>query len=186
MNHWFIRNLAPGARQWCHTKYPKTFPHTIVAPADARVMAWQTSMPATRYWIKNTAVDVGSLIGSSPPSSVNPAVWNGGPLVSLRLAPQDYHRFHSPVNGTIVALWAEGGTLLSVNSDAAPSKNKVFLNSRKVIVIDSTCCGKVAYIAIGATCVGSVVLYKDSACTTLLRVGDVIGSGDQMGIMQVN
>lgn len=98
--------------------------------------------------------------------------------------PPDYHRFHSPVNGTITHIWSEGGTLLSVNADAAQSKNKVFLNTREIVVIDSTCCGKVAYIAIAATCVGSVVLYKDAACTTTLRAGDQLASGDQMGIMQ--
>ena len=48
INDWFIRKLAPGARQFCHTRYPLAFPTTLVAPADARVMAWQTSMPSTR------------------------------------------------------------------------------------------------------------------------------------------
>merc|ERR1711871_199409 len=189
-NHWFIRSLASGARSICSVDFPNTFPGTLVAPADARVMAWQTSMDSTRYWIKNTDVDVATMLGSVP-STINgvtatfsASTWSGGPLVVFRLAPQDYHRFHSPVSGTVLAVWEEGGTILSVSADAATSDNGVFLNSRKVIIIDTTCCGKVAYIAIGATCVGSVVLYTDEALTTQLAVGDTVTAGSQLGIMQ--
>ena len=41
-----------------------------------------------------------------------------------------------------------------------------------------------AYIAIAATCVGSVILYNDAACTTMLKAGDRVTAGSQMGIMQ--
>jgi phosphatidylserine decarboxylase precursor len=182
-NHWFIRKLAPGARSICSLKFPAAFPRSVVAPADARVMAWQSSMPGTRYWVKNNDVEVGTMLGSVP-ANVDVNVWVGGPLVVFRLAPQDYHRFHSPVSGTVSAVWEEGGSILSVSADAATSDNKVFLNTRKIIIIDSTCCGKVAYVAIGATCVGSVVLYKDADLTTLIKAGDQITAGDQLGIMQ--
>lgn len=182
-NDWFIRKLAPGARTICSLEFPTEFPRTLVAPADARVMAWQTSMASSRYWVKNKDVDVNTMLGSTP-SNVDASVWTGGPMVVFRLAPQDYHRFHSPVKGTVVATWEEGGTILSVSADAALSDNAVFLNSRKVVVVDTDCCGKMAYIAIGATCVGSVILYNDAACTNILKAGDNVTQGSQMGIMQ--
>ena len=43
---------------------------------------------------------------------------------------------------------------------------------------------QMAYIAIGATCVGSVILYNDAACTNILKAGDNVTQGSQMGIMQ--
>ena len=83
-----------------------------------------------------------------------------------RLAPQDYHRFHTPVAGTITHISYVLGSLFSVSADAAVSKNAAFLNQRHVLIINSPEFGTVAYVAVGATCVGSTVITRS--------VGDTI------------
>ena len=41
--------------------------------------------------------------------------FNGGALAIFRLAPQDYHRFHWPVSGTVVDMYDIDGALMTVN-----------------------------------------------------------------------
>jgi len=68
-------------------------------------------------------------------------------------------------------------TILSVNADAAQSGNSVYYNSRKVSFIeDNPHFGRVAYVAIGATCVGSVVMS--------VNANDNVAKGDEFGKMQ--
>jgi len=183
-NSWFIRKLAPGARPICKTAHKKILQKGITSPADARVLAWPSAMGSTRFWIKNSDVTISAMLGSGGGAVAPASIWDGGPVCAFRLAPQDYHRFHSPVRGVVAKIWEETGTIFSVSADAAQSENAVFLNTRKIVIIETSCCGKVAYIAIGATCVGSVVLYSDAELKKKLKVGDTVDFGSQLGIMQ--
>ena len=63
-----------------------------------------------------------------------------------------------PLKGTLLQSFAVGGTFWSVGKDAATSGNYAFYNERKVMVFNNPTIGKFAYIAIGATCVGSVII----------------------------
>jgi len=53
------------------------------------------------------------------------------------------------------------------------SQNYVYENKRRVVIIDSPSLGKVGFVAIGATCVGSIV--------TDLAVGQTIAKGENIG-----
>ena len=71
--------------------------------------------------------------------------FEGGSLVIARLAPQDYHRFHSPVDGKVVSISpVVGKQFWTVNPVAINSPVNVFCeNVRRVAVIDSQEFGKV-------------------------------------------
>lgn len=165
-NAWFIRGLATGARPISSTS------NACIAPADGRVLVFSNIWTTARFWIKSNRVDTTELLDSASLA----ADFNGGTLMIYRLAPQDYHRFHSPVAGTIDSIKSVGGTLFSVSADAAKSKNAAFLNQRQVVMITSPTFGKVAFVAIGATCVGSVVMTQTA--------GSTIQKGDELGYMQ--
>ena len=106
--------------------------------------------------------------------------FDNGQLMIARLAPQDYHRFHSPVSGTVVQMLTLSGTYWSVSSDAARSGNDAFLNLRKVLIIDAgPQLGYVAYVGVGATCVGSVRFDVEPIVT----VGSIIERGQVLGSM---
>ncbi|XP_042456520.1 phosphatidylserine decarboxylase proenzyme 2-like isoform X3 [Zingiber officinale] len=98
-----------------------------------------------------------------------------GSLVIFRLAPQDYHRFHVPVSGTIESFHEIPGYLYTVNPIAVNSKycNVFTENKRVVSVISTSEFGKVAFIAIGATMVGSITFTKEK--------GDYVHKGDEFG-----
>lgn len=166
VNEWFVRGLASGARPISTTS------GSFVAAADGRAMVFTNIWSTTRFWVKSSRVDTTDILDSS----VLASDFDGASMAIYRLAPQDYHRFHTPVAGTITHISYVLGSLFSVSADAAVSKNAAFLNQRHVVIINSTEFGTVAYVAVGATCVGSTVITRS--------VGDTITKGEELGFMQ--
>jgi phosphatidylserine decarboxylase len=62
-------------------------------------MTFETVSEATRLWIKGQDFTVARLLGDTYKEQAEK--YNGGALAIFRLAPQDYHRFHSPADGKI-------------------------------------------------------------------------------------
>uniref|UniRef100_A0A7S1MC57 Phosphatidylserine decarboxylase n=1 Tax=Neobodo designis TaxID=312471 RepID=A0A7S1MC57_NEODS len=175
VNDWFTRAIDLSTRPM-----PSSV-RAITSPADARTLIFQSTIES-RQWFKGYELNVRELIGGVLVNGDRDYFVGGGMVIS-RLAPQDYHRFHSPVAGTITHIEYVPGSLWSVSADAARSGNDVFLNQRQVVIIDAgAVIGKVAFVAIGATCVGSVVLQDASGAP--LAVGQLIDKGNQLGIMQ--
>ncbi|KAG9160149.1 hypothetical protein Leryth_015037 [Lithospermum erythrorhizon] len=166
-NEFFIRELKPGAR-------PIEFPEqndVAVCAADCRLMAFQAVSEAKRFWIKGRKFSIKGLLGEELCSSS----FIDGTLVIFRLAPQDYHRFHMPVTGKIDKFVDIPGCLYTVNPIAVNSKycNVLTENKRTVSIISTSDFGKVAFVAIGATMVGSITFQK--------KEGDLVQKGDEFG-----
>lgn len=166
-NEFFIRELKPGARP---IAYPERDDIAICA-ADCRLMAFNSANESLRFWIKGRKFSIQGLLGKDTCSST----FVDGSLVIFRLAPQDYHRFHVPVSGTIESFVDIPGYLYTVNPIAVNSKYcNVFTENKRVVSIISTSeFGKVAFVAIGATMVGSITFTKNE--------GDYVHKGDEFG-----
>ena len=81
-----------------------------------------------------------------------------GPLVVARLCPVDYHRYHYPDDGLVLESYRVPGILHSVNPIALKQKSEIFLkNERQVSILETKNFGKLAYIEVGATCVGKII-----------------------------
>ena len=91
--------------------------------------------------------------------------------------------------------WHEyGGTYWSVSADAVRSKNDAFLNKRHVLIFDvlrdngtvMESHSPLVYVAIGATCVGSVIIQLPNGtdATVGLAEGTVWPRGSLLGKMQ--
>ncbi|PKI45985.1 hypothetical protein CRG98_033625 [Punica granatum] len=134
-------------------------------------MAFKFAEQSTRFWIKGRKFSVRGLLGKE----VDSQPFEGGALVIFRLAPQDYHRFHLPVSGTIEKFVDIPGCLYTVNPIAINSKYcNVFTENKRVVSLISTeDFGKVAFIAIGATMVGSITFLKHK--------GEYAKKGDEFG-----
>jgi phosphatidylserine decarboxylase len=94
-NEFFFRKLKPGVR-------PCTAPDNssiAVSPADCRSVVFNKIEKATEIWIKGRDFTVRRLL--SPVYQDEAAKFEGGALGIFRLAPQDYHRFHIPVDGVL-------------------------------------------------------------------------------------
>ncbi|KAG6552239.1 hypothetical protein Mapa_006088 [Marchantia paleacea] len=166
-NDFFIRELKPGCRPIAHEDNDAV----AVCGADCRLMAFNTCDDATRFWIKGRKFSIKGLLGSDEIGKY----FVGGTLVIFRLAPQDYHRFHMPISGVVGPIIHIPGHLYTVNPIAVNSKycNVFTDNKRAVSVIQSEEFGKMAFVAIGATMVGSITFTKN--------VGDKVKKGDEFG-----
>jgi phosphatidylserine decarboxylase len=83
-------------------------------------MAFETLSEATRVWIKGREFSVARLLGDAYKDQTERYI--GGALVIFRLAPQDYHRFHSPVDGTIGPMTYISGEYYTVNVSKSLAK----------------------------------------------------------------
>ncbi|XP_066315901.1 phosphatidylserine decarboxylase proenzyme 2-like [Miscanthus floridulus] len=166
-NEFFIRGLKPGARPIAHGDQDSV----ATCAADSRLMAFSSVDESTRLWIKGRKFSIEGLLGTS----VHSDALSNGSLVIFRLAPQDYHRFHVPVSGIVEKFVEIPGCLYTVNPIAVNSKYcNVFTENKRVVSIISTSeFGKVAFVAIGATMVGSITFVK--------KEGDYIHKGDAFG-----
>ncbi|GFP98662.1 phosphatidylserine decarboxylase proenzyme 2 [Phtheirospermum japonicum] len=166
-NEFFIRELKPGARPITDLDCDDV----AVCGADCRLTAFETVADSTRFWIKGRKFSVQGLLGTELCSNA----FIDGSLVIFRLAPQDYHRFHVPVSGTVEKFVEIPGCLYTVNPIAVNSKYcNVFTENKRVVSIISTeDFGKVAFVAIGATMVGSINFSK--------KEGDYVKKGDEFG-----
>ncbi|KAL0953106.1 hypothetical protein HGRIS_004377 [Hohenbuehelia grisea] len=167
-NQFFYRKLKPEARP---IESPDD-PYRLVSGADCRLMAFETVNEATRLWIKGREFSVARLLG--PAYRDQAEKYNGGALVIFRLAPQDYHRFHSPVAGTIGPMTYIAGEYYTVNPQAIRTALDVYgENARKIVPIDSPQFGRVMAVCIGAMMVGSI--------QTTVNEGDTVQRGQEFG-----
>jgi hypothetical protein len=76
-------------------------------------MVFETVSEATKLWIKGREFSVARLLGDVYRDEAEKYV--GGALAIFRLAPQDYHRFHVPVDGRIGEMRDVKGEYYTVN-----------------------------------------------------------------------
>ncbi|KAI8149457.1 phosphatidylserine decarboxylase-domain-containing protein [Fennellomyces sp. T-0311] len=165
-NEFFYRKLKPGSRP---CEFPDD-PSVAVSPADCRMMSFASIDDATRLWIKGIEFSVDKLLDDP----VQAEKYQGGALAIFRLAPQDYHRFHSPVDGDITSVKHISGQYYTVNPMAIRTTLDVYgENSRSVVTMDTEAFGEVAVVLIGAMMVGSIVLTP--------KEGDHLDRTDELG-----
>lgn len=165
-NEFFYRKLKPGARP-CDSPDNK---NVVVSPADCRMMAFPTIDSATKIWIKGTEFSIPKLL-DDPEEAI---AYEGGALAIFRLAPQDYHRYHSPVDGIIRKIHNVEGQYYTVNPMAIRTTLDVYGdNKRDIVHMETEVFGKVAIVCIGAMMVGSIILTAN--------VNDRLSRTDELG-----
>ncbi|KAF9976322.1 hypothetical protein BGZ73_008752 [Actinomortierella ambigua] len=129
-NEFFYRKLKPGARPIAEPGNPDV----IVSAADCRLSVFETIERATQIWIKGRKFTLANLLQDAELA----AQYEGGSIAIFRLAPQDYHRYHSPVQGRVAqAPVLLGKQYFTVNPMAVRADINVFTeNVRKLTVID--------------------------------------------------
>ncbi|CAH0059229.1 unnamed protein product [Clonostachys solani] len=152
-NEFFYRALKPGARPCSAPDNSKI----IVSPADCRSVVFNEMSQATSVWVKGREFNMKRLLGDAYPEDVSR--FDGGSLGIFRLAPQDYHRFHMPVDGIMGEPRTIEGEYYTVNPMAIRSALDVYGENVRVLVpIDSEQHGRVMVICVGAMMVGSTVI----------------------------
>ncbi|KAI7041052.1 hypothetical protein KC335_g16871 [Hortaea werneckii] len=156
-NEFFYRKLKPEARPCSAPDNP----HIIVSPADCRSVVFNRMEDAQRIWVKGREFSMERLLGNAYPQDAHR--YRNGSLGIMRLAPQDYHRFHIPVDGIMGQPKLIDGEYYTVNPMAIRSALDVYgENVRVVVPIDSECHGRVMVVCVGAMMVGSTVITRKS------------------------
>jgi phosphatidylserine decarboxylase len=151
-NTFFAREIKESARPVAEPEND----HVTSSPADCRLTAFPSVDLATKYWIKGYGFTLERLLGSAELA----AQFDGGSLVIARLAPQDYHRWHAPVSGTVRGIKDIPGAYYTVNPQAINEAGTLDVfceNKRSVMTLDRSATGSpIAIVAVGAMLVGSI------------------------------
>jgi len=167
-NEFFYRALKLTARPCSAPENPLI----VTSPADCRSVVFNRLDEAQKIWVKGRDFTVQRLLGNAYPEDAKR--YEGGALGIFRLAPQDYHRFHIPVDGVLGEPKVIDGEYYTVNPMAIRSTLDVYGENIRVIVpIDSVAHGRVMFICIGAMMVGSTIITR--------QVGEKVARAEELG-----
>lgn len=167
-NEFFYRVLKDGARLWSAPDKPGI----VTSPADCRTVVFNTLADAQKVWVKGREFSVERLL--SPVYAEDAKRYVGGSLGIFRLAPQDYHRFHIPVDGVMGEPRTTEGEYYTVNPMAIRSALDVYEeNVRVVVPIESERHGRVMVVCVGAMMVGSTVITR--------KAGEHVRRAEELG-----
>ena len=157
LNDLFARKIDPEL-----TEPEKTGKKDIVSPAQSyvrKVVANKT------FKIKGANYTLKELLDTEKvPSKAT--------IFVFRLAPDQYHRFHSPTDSTVTSIREVPGVYKSVNPILLNSVPVLQQNYRKIVGFKNG----IQMAIVGATCVGSVKLS--------VKVGDSVKHGTDMGTFE--
>ncbi|KAM5545233.1 hypothetical protein V8D89_001344 [Ganoderma adspersum] len=170
-NDFFYRKLRPGMRPVQNADDPLGF----CSAADSRLTVYPTVDAARTFWVKGNNFSIASLLGVEPGSD-QARMFEGGSVAIFRLAPQDYHRFHSPIDGVVGDVHDIPGQYYTVNPQAVNESGfDVFTDNKRAILYmtHSQSNAPVAFVAIGAMLVGSILWTAHKS--------DTVKRGDELG-----
>lgn len=146
-NDFFIRRLKPEKRPLARGE------DIAVMPADGRYYFYQNIDETTGFIVKNQKFNIATLLENEELASE----YKEGSLAIVRLCPSDYHRFHFPCHCLPGETKLINGWLYSVNPLALRRDIEIFTkNKRTLCVLETEAFGKVLYLEVGATNVGSI------------------------------
>ena len=182
-NQFFTRSLAPGARPIDAPADNKV----IVAACDSTVYAIEHDVNRqSRFWLKTQPHSLADMLGSAADEYVDEFV--GGSVYQAFLSPFNYHRWHSPLAGTIKRAFVQEGLYLSqANSEGEDptiqdhSEGYITqVQTRAIIVIeaDDRAIGPVVVMPVGMVEISSCVIDPS------LAIGAHVAKGQELGYFQ--
>jgi len=153
-SEFFERALKPEVRPI------QNFENILVSPADGRVK----EVNRDHFEVKGRQFSIEKLI--KDPLLVEK--FKEGKILTIRLAPQDYHRLHAPLAGKVLSVRKLNGPLFSV-SPLAIRKNMAILHENKRVLVEFE---NFAMVLVGATFVGTIHLD--------VAEGDFVEKGQQI------
>ena len=145
-NDFFYRKLKPSARP---------IGNGLVSPGDGKMLAFENVADIHNFFIKGRKFTLNEFLGSKKLAEK----YKNASLVILRLAPNDYHRYHFPFDGVPSEITKIKGDYFSVSPYALASNfTKVFCeNKREFCELSTQKKGTLLIAPVGATMVGSII-----------------------------
>jgi phosphatidylserine decarboxylase len=157
----FTRRLKPGAR-------PIAPGDVAVSPVDGTVAESGPIVDSTLYQAKGKPYPLAELIGG-PNADEDAKQFLGGTFCTLYLAPYNYHRIHSPLQGEITGYVNVPGQLWPVNPFGVRNVEKLFCINERLTTFLKTSRGPCGVVAVGATAVGRIRAVYDDVVTNAKR-----------------
>jgi phosphatidylserine decarboxylase len=145
-NDFFYRKLKASARP---------IGNDFVSPGDGKLIAFENVADIGKFYVKGNPFTLTSFLDDKELA----AKFANSTLLILRLAPNDYHRFHFPLSGTPSAIHQIAGSYYSVSPHALVGNfARVFCqNKREYCILDTPNKGAVLLAPVGATMVGGII-----------------------------
>ena len=161
-NDFFYRKLKPKARP---------IENGFVSPGDGKMLAFENINDIKKFFVKGREFTLKEFLGNDTLAEQH----KNSSLIILRLAPNDYHRYHFPLNGIPSEMTKIKGDYFSVSPYALASNfTKVFCeNKREYCILSSEEKGEIIIAPIGATMVGTII--------ETYTPNKTIKKGDEMG-----
>ena len=180
-NDFFTRRFKDGARPVDSPDDDKV----IVSACESTPYSIKTDVQRRdRFWIKTQPYSLADMLADD--ESVDQFV--GGTVYQAFLSATNYHRWHSPVAGTVVRAFLQEGTYYSEadseGPDAAEPQNSqgylAHVAARAIILIeaDDPVIGLMAFVAVGMSEVSSCLINPD------VVPGYHLGKGEELGYFQ--
>lgn len=145
-NDFFYRKLKPDAR---------TIESGFVSPGDGKLIAFENINEVGNFFVKGREFTLSEFLKNKKLAQE----YSHSSMLILRLAPNDYHRFHFPFAGTPSKIRKIKGNYYSVSPYALKNNFvKVFCeNKRAYCILHTKEKGNVLIAPVGATMVGSII-----------------------------
>src|SRR5262249_3713452 len=158
-DEFFTRPLRPGARPIAEGE------GTVVSPVDGVVSEAGLADGGRIIQCKGRDYTIAGLLAHR----LEARAFEGGSFATIYLAPRDYHRIHSPVEGRVTGYRHIPGAFFPVNPMSVRNVAGLFsINERLVTYLDSDV-GRVAVVAVAATGVGHITVSYDREVATHRR-----------------
>ncbi|MGK5094135.1 archaetidylserine decarboxylase [Deltaproteobacteria bacterium TL4] len=145
-NEFFTRPLKPEARK------VDPSPGSLVCPVDGTVGQIGTIEGGNLIQAKGLYYTVADLLGDVSKAQS----YEGGSYITIYLAPDNYHRIHSMVDGTIQHATYIPGDLWTVSSLGVNFVPNLFTRNERLISYIKSTQGESAMVKVGATVVGKI------------------------------
>lgn len=145
-NDFFYRKLHPESRP---------IDEGFASPADGKLIAFEDISEVKNFFVKGSPFTVESFLQDTKLAKE----YQNASMILVRLAPNDYHRFHFPADGLAAAAKEISGGYLSVSPYAIQEDfTRVFCeNKREYTLLETEDYGKVVVSPVGATMVGTII-----------------------------
>jgi phosphatidylserine decarboxylase len=120
----FTRALRPGRRPVCED------PDVLASPSDGIVGEFGRVRDGRVYQAKGFPYSLGELLGPAG----DPAVFEGGTFVTLRLTSAMYHRFHAPHDCVVERVTHLNGDTWNVNPIALRRVERLFCRNERAAI----------------------------------------------------
>ena len=161
-NDFFYRKLKPEARK---------IENGLVSPGDGKILVFENISAVNTFFVKSKKFTLKEFLQNDNLAEE----YANSSLVILRLAPNDYHRYHFPFDGIPSQTKKIKGVYYSVSPISLNKKfTRVFSENKKEICrLRIKGKGEILIIPVGATMVGSL--------NSTFKADSMVKKGEEMG-----